>query len=159
MSVGMWWLVGYPAVVDGTLFDALLAHQAHSSSVPLGGAGAPAVAGRGSARASRAGLESACYTTRSGADYVVVHNPAGRAYARLDPREFELLPLMDGQHSVKELVIAYYQRYGVLALARVAGLVRLLSQQRFCVSDPRPTPTSACARACTALRVGACRSG
>jgi putative peptide zinc metalloprotease protein len=83
------------------------------------------------------GLESACYTTRSGADYVVVHNPAARAYARLDPREFELLPLMDGQHSVKELVIAYYQRHGVLALARVAGLVRLLQQQTFLqVSSP-----------------------
>src|SRR5437868_14834062 len=83
-----------------------------------------------------AGLESACYRTRSGAEYVVVHNPAGRAYARLEPREFDLLPLMDGQHSVKELVIAYYQRYGVLALARVAGLVRLLSQQRLLVEPP-----------------------
>jgi putative peptide zinc metalloprotease protein len=82
------------------------------------------------------GLESARYTTRSGAEYVVVHNPAGRAYARLEPREFDLLPLMDGQHSVKELVVAYYQRYGVLALARVAGLVRLLSQQRLLVDAP-----------------------
>ena len=82
------------------------------------------------------GLESARYTTRSGAEYVVVHNPAGRAYARLEPREFDLLPLMDGRHSVKELVIAYYQRYGVLALARVAGLVRLLSQQRLLVDPP-----------------------
>jgi putative peptide zinc metalloprotease protein len=83
------------------------------------------------------GVESACYTTRSGAEYVVVHNPAARSYARLDPREFELLPLMDGQHSVKELVIAYYQRHGVLALARVAGLVRLLRQQTFLqLSDP-----------------------
>src|SRR5205807_7049062 len=80
-----------------------------------------------------AGLESACYRTRSGAEYVVVHNPARRTYARLDPREFDLLALMDGQHSVKELVIAYYQRYGVLAMARVAGLVRLLRQQRFLV--------------------------
>jgi putative peptide zinc metalloprotease protein len=83
-----------------------------------------------------AGLESARYTTRSGAEYVVVHNPAGRAYARLDPREFDLLPLMNGQHTVKELVIAYYQRYGVLALARVAGLVRLLSEQRLLVEPP-----------------------
>src|SRR5438067_1507260 len=43
---------------------------------------------------------------------------------------------MDGRHSVKELVIAYYQRYGVLALARVAGLVRLLGQQRLLVDAP-----------------------
>jgi putative peptide zinc metalloprotease protein len=81
-------------------------------------------------------LESASYTTRSGAEYVVLHNPAMRAYARLDPREFELLPLMDGQHSVKELVIAYYQRYGVLALSRVAGLVQLLRTQGFLADPP-----------------------
>jgi CRP-like cAMP-binding protein len=81
-------------------------------------------------------LESASYTTRSGAAYVVLHNPAMRAYARLDPREFELLPLMDGLHSVKELVIAYYQRYGVLALSRVAGLVQLLRDQRFLADPP-----------------------
>ncbi|HEV7664343.1 MAG TPA: hypothetical protein VGQ62_12455, partial [Chloroflexota bacterium] len=74
-----------------------------------------------------ADIESARYTTRSGVEYVVIHNLAGRAYARLDPREFDLLPLMDGRHSVKELVIAYYQRHGVLALSRVAGLVNLLA--------------------------------
>ena len=78
-------------------------------------------------------LESAAYTTRSGAEYVVVHNVRAQSYARLDPREFELLALMDGHHSVKELVVAYYQRYGVLALARVAGLVRLLRLQRLLV--------------------------
>lgn len=84
------------------------------------------------------GIESACYTTRSGVEYVVVHNPAARAYARLDPREFELLRLMDGRHSVKELVIAYYQAHGVLALARVAGLVRLLRDQALLqFADPR----------------------
>ncbi|HEY0581927.1 MAG TPA: cyclic nucleotide-binding domain-containing protein [Chloroflexota bacterium] len=74
-------------------------------------------------------LESVRFTTRTGTEYVVIHNPATRAYARLDPREFELLDLMNGQHSVKELVIAYYQRHGVLALSRVAGLVGLLSAQ------------------------------
>ena len=46
---------------------------------------------------------------------------------------------MDGQHSVKELVIAYYQRYGVFALARVAGLVRLLREQRFLNEPPVDT--------------------
>jgi putative peptide zinc metalloprotease protein len=77
------------------------------------------------------GIESACYCTRSGAQYVVIHLPTRHTYARLDPREFELLALMDGKRTVKELVIAYYQRYGVLAMARVAGLVRLLREQRF----------------------------
>jgi putative peptide zinc metalloprotease protein len=76
-------------------------------------------------------VESAQYVTRTGSPYVVIHNPATESYARLDPREFDLLDLMDGQHSVKELVIAYYQRHGVLALPRVAGLVQLLRSQGF----------------------------
>ncbi|MDQ3810003.1 MAG: M50 family metallopeptidase [Chloroflexota bacterium] len=77
------------------------------------------------------GLEWARYTTRAGTPYVVVHNPATQAYARLDPREFDLLELMDGEHTVKALVIAYYQRHGTLALARVAALVGLLRRQGF----------------------------
>src|SRR5438132_391316 len=94
------------------------------------------------------GLESAAYTSRSGSEYIVVHNPTRRTYARLEPREFELLPLMDGRRSVKELVIAYYQRNGVLALARVAGLVQLLRQQLFLVEGS----TDAYASLATRLR-------
>src|SRR5207237_9419875 len=78
-------------------------------------------------------VASATYTSRPGAESVVVHSAVHRSYARLDPREFELLALMDGRDSVKELVVAYYQRYGVLALGRVAGLVRLLREQHFLV--------------------------
>jgi CRP-like cAMP-binding protein len=76
-------------------------------------------------------LETAAYTTRAGAPYVVVHRPDAHAYARLDPREYELLELMDGTRSVKELVIAYYQRHGALALPRIAGLIHLLRSQGF----------------------------
>src|SRR5689334_4142211 len=43
---------------------------------------------------------------------------------------------MDGRRSVKELVIAYYQRHGVLARARVAGLVHLLRRERFLTGSP-----------------------
>src|SRR4051812_39174195 len=78
-----------------------------------------------------AALERKQYATRSGTPYVVIHRAETESYARLDPREADLLPLMDGRHSVKELVIAYYQQHGVLALARVAGLVHLLREERF----------------------------
>jgi CRP-like cAMP-binding protein len=91
-------------------------------------------------------LESAAYQTRGGSAYVVVHNPRSQTYARLDPREFELLSLMDGRHSVKELVIAYYQRCGVLALARVAGLVGLLRDQHFLTASPVDVYTTLSAR-------------
>ena len=76
-------------------------------------------------------IEAARYTTRAGTPYVVIHNPTAQTYARLDPRELDLLELFDGRHTIGELVIAYYQRHGVLALARVVGLVQLLRAERF----------------------------
>lgn len=71
-------------------------------------------------------LEAAHHTTRAGAPYVVVRNPVANTYLKLDPREYDLLSLMDGSQTVKELVVAYYQRHGVLALPRIVELVRLL---------------------------------
>jgi CRP-like cAMP-binding protein/Zn-dependent protease len=77
------------------------------------------------------GIESAHQRTRAGLAYVVIHNPANHAYLKLDEEEFELLPLLDGEHTVKELVIEYYLRHEVLALPRIAGLVRLLRVHGF----------------------------
>lgn len=81
-------------------------------------------------------IESQSYVTRQGAPYVVIRNPATDTYLRLDPREYELLSLMDGSRTVKGLTIAYFQRYRVLALPRVAGLVALLRQHAFLVDPP-----------------------
>ena len=61
----------------------------------------------------------------------MIHNPASNSYLKLDEEEFELLPLMDGEHTVKELVIEYYLRHEVLALPRIAGLVQLLKLHGF----------------------------
>jgi putative peptide zinc metalloprotease protein len=77
------------------------------------------------------GAESAHQRTRAGVAYVVIHNPANHAYLKLDEEEFELLVMMDGEHTVKELVIEYYLRHEVLALPRIAGLVRLLKLHGF----------------------------
>ena len=66
-----------------------------------------------------ANLEAAHQHTRAGTAYVVIRNPAANSYLKLDPREYDLLPLMDGTRTVKALVVEYYQRNGVLALPRV----------------------------------------
>jgi CRP-like cAMP-binding protein/Zn-dependent protease len=76
-------------------------------------------------------IESVHQRTRAGLAYVVIHNPANHEYLKLDEEEFDLLPLMDGEHTVKELVIEYYLRHEVLALPRIAGLVRLLKVHGF----------------------------
>jgi putative peptide zinc metalloprotease protein len=76
-------------------------------------------------------VEAAHHTTRTGVPYVVIHNPAARSYLKLDPREHDLLARMDGSRTVKALVVEYYQRHGVLALPRIAELVRLLRSHHF----------------------------
>lgn len=75
-------------------------------------------------------LEAAPQTTRGGLPYVVVRNPLANTYLKLDPREYDLLPLMDGSRTIKELVIAYFQRHGTLAPTRIAALVQLLRANR-----------------------------
>jgi len=82
-----------------------------------------------------ANIEASHQKTRTGAPYVVIRNPAASSYLKLDPREYALLPLMDGTRTVKALVVAYYERNGVLALPRVSGLVQLLRAHHF-LSDP-----------------------
>src|SRR5262249_48391594 len=76
-------------------------------------------------------IESATYKTPPGTPDVVIYKPAEKRYARLDPRENDLLPLMDGRHSVEDLVIAYYRNHCALAPARVASLVQLLRNEGF----------------------------
>ncbi len=82
------------------------------------------------------GIEAVCQTSRDGRAYMVVRSPVANTYLKLDPREFELLALMDGSRSVKALVVAYFQRHGVLALPRIVGLVGLLRAHRFLTEPP-----------------------
>ena len=81
-------------------------------------------------------LEAAQHTT-GGVPYVMLRNTRAQTYLKLDPREYDLLALMDGTRSVKALVIEYFRRNGVLSLPRVAGLVELLRTHHFLVEPPR----------------------
>lgn len=76
-------------------------------------------------------IEASHQTTRHDTPYVVIRNPAANTYLRLDPKEFDLLSLMDGTRTIKELVIEYFRRNGVLAVPRVTGLVQRLASHHF----------------------------
>src|SRR5438270_10869430 len=81
-------------------------------------------------------IEMARHVARDGSPYVVLHNTVAHRYLRLEPTEIDVLPLMDGTRSIKALVVAYYQRNGVLALPRIARLVQLLRANRFLAEPP-----------------------
>ncbi len=84
-------------------------------------------------------IEAVTQRTRRGVEYVVIRNPAGPSYLKLTPDEHLLLPLINGSRTLKELVIADYERTGELAFGRVASLVRMLHANGFLTSQPRDT--------------------
>ncbi len=66
------------------------------------------------------------FKLRWGNDYAMIANPRDLLHYRLTPREAELVKLMDGTRTVKELVFHRFEESGDLELAEVADLVREL---------------------------------
>lgn len=82
-------------------------------------------------------LEVASQTTTSGKPYFILRNTAQNTYLKLEPREYELVGLMDGTRTVRQLVVEYFMRTGALAVPRVTGLVQLLATNLFLTEPPR----------------------
>jgi CRP-like cAMP-binding protein/Zn-dependent protease len=68
---------------------------------------------------------------RWGNDYAMVANPRELLHYRFEPGEIELLPLMDGTRTVKEIVVERFQESGDMELSGVADLVRSLREGNF----------------------------
>jgi hypothetical protein len=85
----------------------------------------------------RDGVVARQLTTRRGEPYYIAKSASAGTYVRLAPDEYFLLGLMDGQHQVKDLVLAHFLQYQCLAFQRVAHLVTQLRQYRFLVEEPR----------------------
>jgi putative peptide zinc metalloprotease protein len=81
-------------------------------------------------------IESAKLTTRDGVEYVVVHSPTAGKYLKLDPREFQVMQRMDGTRTVHQLVDEFFKAYGLVAFARIPGLVNRLRESRFLTDPP-----------------------
>jgi CRP-like cAMP-binding protein/Zn-dependent protease len=75
------------------------------------------------------------FTLRWGNDYAVIANPREQLHYRLDPGEIEVVKLMDGVRTVKEIVLERFRESGDLELSGVADLVRELREGGF-LSEP-----------------------
>jgi CRP-like cAMP-binding protein/Zn-dependent protease len=84
----------------------------------------------------RDGVVTRRLSTSRGEEYYIAKSPAG-TYVRLAPDEHFLLPLMDGQRQVKDLVLAYFLQFHTFAFQRVAHVVAQLRQHRFLTEEPR----------------------
>jgi len=100
----------------------------------------------------RPGLERRDFVTRRGEPYAVLKNPSAGTYLRVGPSERFLLDMMDGQHTLRDLVLAYLARYDALAFGRVIDLVDTLHARFLLADDPRPVYPSLAARLAPARR-------
>ena len=71
--------------------------------------------------------------------YYMAKSPRAGTYVRLTEREHQLLELMDGSRTVKQIVLADFAAHKSLAYNRVIQLVFLLQAQSFLVSSWVPT--------------------
>jgi CRP-like cAMP-binding protein/Zn-dependent protease len=76
-------------------------------------------------------VEIVVHKLRWGNDFAVVANPRDLIHYQLAPRDVELIKLMDGTRTVKEIVLERFQESGDLELGEVADLVRMLFQGNF----------------------------
>jgi len=80
-------------------------------------------------------VEVKVFKLRWGNDYAMVANPTELVHYELSVDQAELLELMDGTRTVKDIVVERFQGSGGLELEEVADLVRLLREGNF-LSDP-----------------------
>jgi len=76
-------------------------------------------------------VEVKAFALRWGNDYAMIANPRDLLHYRLEPGEIELLPLMDGTRTVKEIVVERLREAGDIELSAVADLVRQLRVGNF----------------------------
>ncbi len=68
--------------------------------------------------------------------YSIVQSPSEKTYYRPGERDFFLWEQMDGNRSIKDLVVAYFMQYGSFAYGRVAHLVSELKAGYFLTDRP-----------------------
>ena len=86
----------------------------------------------------RADLELTRLQSEKLGTYHIVKNPARSRYLKLTPEDYFLFSLMDGEHTVRDILLAYYREFGALAFSRVLGLIQELKEGGFLlVEQPR----------------------
>jgi CRP-like cAMP-binding protein/Zn-dependent protease len=76
-------------------------------------------------------IEVKMFRLRWGNDYAVIANPRALLHYRLEPWEADVLPLMDGEHTVKEILVERFRESGDIELSGLADLVRALHEGGF----------------------------
>jgi CRP-like cAMP-binding protein len=78
-----------------------------------------------------ADIEVKAFTHRSGEDYFMLANPRDLIHYRLEDSDYQMVKLMDGTRTVKEIVIERFHDSGEMELGGVADLVHMLHSENF----------------------------
>jgi len=76
------------------------------------------------------GCELQCHVTHKGEEYYILTNPAGM-YLKLTPPQAFIWETLDGQHTVRDIILAYMTEYGKLALEGVPGALGVFLRKGF----------------------------
>jgi len=77
------------------------------------------------------GVEVVRFSTRWGSGYTMVKNPRGPAYFRFSAEDGDVLELLDGTRSVRELVVERMRDSNAFEFDNVVELVQLLEEGDF----------------------------
>lgn len=80
--------------------------------------------------------EVASHQTARGKEYYVLKNPEANTYLKLDPRDYFLWELMDGEHSIRDLAVAYFVKYGAFPFDRLVHLCTQLKMNHLLEEKP-----------------------
>ncbi|TGE30963.1 cyclic nucleotide-binding domain-containing protein [Desulfosporosinus sp. Sb-LF] len=75
--------------------------------------------------------EETCQQSSKKEEYYVLKNQEANTYIKLSSKDYFLWTLMDGSHTVKDLVVEFYKEYGTFAFNRVGNLVTQLKEAHF----------------------------
>jgi putative peptide zinc metalloprotease protein len=84
----------------------------------------------------RAGVEGSHQQTAQGTEYYVLHNPDARTYLKLEPEDYFLWELLDGQHSIRDLAVAYFCRFQAFPFDRLVHLTTQLRSKELLEAKP-----------------------
>jgi len=73
-----------------------------------------------------ASLEARCEKNLNGESLYILHNPDANTYVEIDPQNYFLWELMDGEHTVADLAMAYFSKFGAFPFDRLSQLIAQL---------------------------------
>ena len=76
-------------------------------------------------------IERKVQNLKWGNSFAIIANPRDQLHLQLTPQDLEMLDLMDGSRTVKEIVFERFQEQGSLELESVADMVRSLYESNF----------------------------